>query len=110
MLGLSLVKISGESMDPVLPNGSHILFRRSARIEAGNVVLVDHPQLGVIVKAIASMSERGVELSGFSPLSTSRAKMGVVPLPAMRGKMVMAYLPDGRWLSPKGLPKALSNP
>lgn len=103
MFGLSLVKISGESMDPVLPHGSHILFRRSARIEAGNVVLVDHPHLGVIVKVIANISERGAELEGFSPLSTSRAKMGVVPHQAMRGKMVAAYLPDGRWLTPKSL-------
>lgn len=104
MLGLSLVKISGASMDPVLPEGSHILFRRSTRIEAGNVVLVDHAHLGVIVKTIVKIDERGVELSGFSPLSTSRAKMGVIPHQAMRGKMVMAYLPDGRWLSPKGTP------
>lgn len=115
IFGLTLVKISGESMEPVLPDGSHILFRPIARdrrkivpnIRLGDIVCVDHPRYGRIVKQIASLGDDGFELEGISPKSTSRAKMGRLPYRKLCGKMAMAYLSNGRWLSPETLPRAM---
>lgn len=121
MFGLTLVKVSGESMDPVLPEGSHILFRRitigwagnrakiATNIKLGDIVLVDHPKLGRIVKRIAYLGDDGFELEGISPKSTSRTKMGLLPYRTLRGRMALAYLSSGRWLSPESLPRALAD-
>ena len=51
-LGWSLVRVRGRSMRPCLEHGDFALFRRARRYAVGDVVLVEHPALGRIVKAV----------------------------------------------------------
>lgn len=91
---VSLVKIHGDSMAPALPDTSYALFRRKRRFSVGDIVLVDHPRFGMIVKTITRFtSDNRVGLAGLSLSSTSPAKLGVVPEAAVKGKLLLRHIP-----------------
>ena len=65
MLGFSIARVKGSSLAPQLPHGSIVLFRRRKGLARGDVVLVDHPELGRIVRKISTVGRRGnVYLAG----------------------------------------------
>jgi len=87
-------------MEPMLPDKSIALFRARKGLERGDVVLVDHPEFGVVVKKIAAVSKRGrYALEGTSQYSTSARRLGSVDPDRVQGTMVMRL----RW--PRWLPR-----
>lgn len=89
----SLVKVNGGSMAPVLPDGAYALFRQARSCECGDVVLVDHPQFGLIVKIVSGFTSDGrVGLAGIASLSTSPARLGMVTTASVKGKLVARYV------------------
>ena len=83
LLGFTFARIEGESMQPMLPPGCPALFRRplfrALQVARGDVVLVDHPDFGIIVKrAVAIGDDDQVALEGLSLVSTSPEKLGSV--------------------------------
>ena len=70
-------------MTPLLGDGDYAVVRLRRRVAAlpapGDVVLVDHPTLGTIVKCVGATEPDGhVDLFGLSPDSTSAAALGRV--------------------------------
>lgn len=87
--GLRLVRIDGDSMAPRLPHGTFALFRRTSWIEPDDIVLVQHPVFGRIVKKVVSVSSQGLTLAGLSSRSVSSLSLGPVEHGAVQGKLVM---------------------
>ena len=72
LFGFTLVRVDSASMGLTLPHGSFALFRFKRRVEKDDIVLVDHPQCGIIVKRIAAVSRSGrYALRGMSAMPNS---------------------------------------
>lgn len=76
-------------MEPLLPPGTIALFRARKSVKRGDVVLVDHPEFGMIVKSVRGVEDGGaVALEGLSPHSTSAEKLGSVAPEKVRGTLL----------------------
>lgn len=97
MLGWRLVRIDGHSMAPRIPAGSYALFRRRPSYAVGDIVLVQHPRFGRIVKQAKTASEGRYALQGLAPESTSSEALGTVALSDILGRLVwLSKPPTGR--------------
>jgi len=64
-------------MAPTILDGSFLLLHCWLRVKAGNIVFIEHPQYGDIVKRVASISECGMlTLCGDNAASVSQQQMG----------------------------------
>ncbi|MEO1306192.1 MAG: S24/S26 family peptidase, partial [Pseudomonadota bacterium] len=72
MLGWSLIRVTGSSMRPMLEPGAFAVFKKSRAYAAGDVLLVDHPRFGTIVKRAADVGEKTLWLEGANATSLSR--------------------------------------
>lgn len=88
MLGWSLIRVTGESMYPVLKPGSFAVFRRQAKYEDGDVLLVNHPRFGKIVKRALDVGAKTLWLEGANTNSLSRETMGPIEPNQVQGKLV----------------------
>lgn len=89
LFGFTIARIRGGSMEPMLPSGSIALFRARRSVVRGDVVLVDHPDFGLIVKRANMVDEDGtVALEGTSPASTSAERLGSVKFANVKGVLV----------------------
>ncbi len=59
MLGYTIFRVSGNSMRPVLPHKSAGLFRAARSFKRSDVVLVMHPDHGLLVRKVAGVSKEG---------------------------------------------------
>ncbi|MEM9376125.1 MAG: S24 family peptidase [Pseudomonadota bacterium] len=88
MFGWTLIRVTGESMRPVLSPGAFALFKRQAAYRDGDVVLVDHPRFGRIVKRAIDVTAERLWLEGANARSVSRESIGPVARDYIRGKLV----------------------
>ncbi|MEM9179466.1 MAG: S24/S26 family peptidase [Pseudomonadota bacterium] len=88
MLGWSLIRVTGESMHPMLSPGAFALFKRSTSYRDGDVLLVDHPRFGKIVKRAIDVNADSLWLEGANAHSLSRESMGPVEHARVQGKLV----------------------
>ncbi|MEM1192146.1 MAG: S24 family peptidase [Pseudomonadota bacterium] len=98
MFGLRLVKICGDSMAPVLPDGSYTLFSHAFGLTAEDIVLVEHEQFGTIVKAIARIHRGQFSIKGLSPRSTDEKVLGPVWRHQIIGKLRYTVTGPGKRL------------
>ena len=90
MFGLSLYRVRGASMEPTLRSGDLLLLRqRGAR--HGDVVVVEHPRFGTIVKRVGA---DGL-LQGDGEESTDASRLGKVIDAELRGVAVLVITPSG---------------
>ncbi|MGB3710148.1 MAG: S24/S26 family peptidase [Erythrobacter sp.] len=93
MFGLKLARLRDRSMEPRLPRGSIALFRRAPRTMRGDVVLLDHPEFGRMVKQVSTVGKFGnIYLRGTSRYSRSERELGKVPPTAILGVLVRRLL------------------
>ena len=88
MFGWSLIRVTGESMNPMLKPGTFAVFKRQACYSEGDIVLVDHPRFGTIVKRAIDVSAETLWLEGANTTSLSRESMGPIERGCIRGKLV----------------------
>jgi hypothetical protein len=101
---VQIVRVGGESMSPTLDDGDFVvalgppLVRRH---RPGDVVVVAHARLGLIVKRIAALGPESdwVELAGDAAASCSREALGRVPRRAIVGRAVLRVAPGVRGTS-----------
>lgn len=90
---LHVVRVAGASMSPTLVDGDFVVVlgrRVTRRCRIGDVVVVDHPSLGRIVKRIAARDARGrIALAGDGPLSTTREAIGWLSERAVVGRVCL---------------------
>ncbi|MEO0575881.1 MAG: S24/S26 family peptidase [Pseudomonadota bacterium] len=63
---MRLFRVRGRSMLPTLHDGDYVIGRRyrvgRSRLNSGQVVCVDHPDLGWLIKRVGKLSDAGVQL------------------------------------------------
>lgn len=89
LFGWRLVRIRGRSMEPMLRPGCFALFRPASRVVPGDIVLVNHPEFGLIVKRVARVFGGQCWLTGLSDQSTTMERLGTVGLERVLGRFVL---------------------
>jgi len=76
----TFVKISGDSMLPVLTDGEIVMCKKikPAALRSGLLCLVNHADLGLIIKRLGERDGDRWTLVGDNPASTPSAVMGLV--------------------------------
>jgi nickel-type superoxide dismutase maturation protease len=94
-MGFGLFKVTGDSMLPNYRSGDFVLTfrRRRQAIKPGDVVVVDHPRFGRIIKRISAIPQPDTfTLSGDNHLaSTHSEKLGEVSIDQLQGKVVWCF-------------------
>lgn len=89
-------EVSGDSMLPTLKTGDRVLIDPSARIEAGDLVLANHPYKKSVrmIKRVSSIDSDGTYfLNGDYPAeSTDSQTFGNIPAKDILGKVVARML------------------
>lgn len=88
MFGWSLIRVTGESMRPVLFPGTFAIFRRQTAYEDGDILLVNHPRFGRIVKRAIDVGSRSLWLEGANSNSLTRETMGPIECSQVQGKLL----------------------
>lgn len=88
MLGWTLIRIVGDSMRPLVNPGAFAVFRQRSTYATGDVVLVDHPRFGTIIKRAIDVTPQQLWLEGANSDSLSRETMGPVERRRIKGKLV----------------------
>lgn len=89
LFGFTLILVDGRSMGRVLAHRTLALFRRKRKVSKGDIVLVDHPEFGLIVKTVAAVTINGrYSLRGAKPDSTSEQRLGHVEGKYIKGTLV----------------------
>jgi len=92
---LSLRKIRGTSMYPVMVEGDYIVINHIFwQLNAGDIIVVDHPIYSNIVKRIVTIARNGdLWLKGENIDSVTSEKMGWVKELWVRGKVIYTINP-----------------
>ena len=89
LFGYSIARVSGHGLGSSLPDGSIVLFRRRRGVARGDVVLVDHPELGRVIRKVSAVGRKGnVHLQGTSRHSGEGKPLGKVPRECVLGVKV----------------------
>lgn len=76
---ISIARIEGQSMAPTFASGDYVLGVRpffASSLRVGQVVVIEHPQYGKIVKRIQSISASGgLSLSGDGGASVASCEL-----------------------------------
>lgn len=77
-------------MRPGFNHGDYVVtYRgRSNRYQVGDVVVVRHPRLGVLLKRIEATTQQHIWLQGDNPESLSAAQLGWVAYAHILGKVI----------------------
>lgn len=74
-----LIRVSGQSMSPTLSDGDIVITIKPRRLRAGLIYVVNHSDIGIIIKRLSEFDERGrAVLRGDNARSTSSTVMGTV--------------------------------
>ena len=75
---IKLVKVKGESMSPTLRNGDYVITRKPRHLQAGLIYVVNHSDLGRIIKRLGDMKHDRCYFIGDNPTSTPSTIIGAV--------------------------------
>lgn len=106
MFGWRIARVEGDSMVPTLVDGDYVLARRKIA-SLGDVVLIRHSSLGLIVKRISSFrgETQRYTVAGDNPLSTSSEVLGPVIVDAVIGVIYWRISPRGIFSLRSGTPQ-----
>lgn len=80
-------KVTGGSMLPVLRHGDYV-FLLKWRIKKGDIVVVNHPHFGDIIKRVKSIENAKITLSGDNSSSVNSDQIGEVSYENLLGKVL----------------------
>ncbi len=82
------LRISGESMAPLLRSGDIVLVQLGPRLSRNAVIVAQRPEDGCVVKAVGAIGRRSIELRSlnpdFPPITVPRSEQVVVGTVVMR--------------------------
>jgi nickel-type superoxide dismutase maturation protease len=86
-----LSKVKGQSMSPLFTDGDYLLSisTKLAKLNLGNVVIINHPAYGYIVKEISRKVEKGFFVQGTHPMSTDSQSIGLITPTMIHGKVIL---------------------
>jgi len=90
MFSLRITRIADRGMEPALPYKSLAVFRHAKSVKRSDIVLVDHPEAGRIVKKVAAVSINGrIGLRGMRRTACSTSNVPSVGREQILGKLVL---------------------
>jgi len=99
---LKLVKITGNSMSPTLENGDYVLTKKPRLLRAGLIYVINHIDLGRIVKRLGDIKHDRCYFIGDNPASTPSNIIGAVEKSRVIGQVI--------WIISKTGLKRVRNP
>lgn len=89
---LNIFRVEGDSMSPILTAGDYVIASRLFfTFQVNQLVIVDHPIYGCIVKRIVEISNtKGFYLSGENANSISSKKIGWVRKEDIKGRVLLS--------------------
>ncbi len=94
---MKIARVYGRSLEPAIREGTFAVFRRKREVRRGDIVLVRHPELGKLVKKVATFTLKGrVALHGMSEHGATGEGQASVPRRDVLGTM-MFRIPLLRW-------------
>jgi phage repressor protein C with HTH and peptisase S24 domain len=82
-------------MSPTLEDGDLVLTIRPRRITSGFIYIIDHSDLGRIIKRVSDMKNGRYTLSGDNPKSTPVSLLGRVEPARITHRAVFAWTSKG---------------
>lgn len=95
MFGVKCLKVTGESMEPVIPPGCFILVAKWLLvfpIKPEQRLVINHPKYGLIVKTVAIVDRNGLIWSkGENSKSLSVEQLGPVDKTQLLGRIIGVF-------------------
>ena len=88
---LKLVKVTGNSMSPTLEDGDYVLIRkprRQRKLTLGLIYVINHSELGRIIKRLGDMKHDRCFFIGDNPSSTPSTVIGAVESSRVIGQVI----------------------
>ena len=82
-------------MSPTLEDGDYILIKKPRSLRPGFIYVVNHIDLGLIVKRLEAIENQSAVFSGDNPASLSDTLLGKVDVRRITGCAVLAVTPKG---------------
>ena len=95
MIKRHIIRVSGDSMSPVLEDGDYVLIRRPRKFSLGRIYVVQHSDLGLIVKRLKAEENGRYIFEGDNPASTPSRLIAPVDPKRIRGQVVLVVGPKG---------------
>ena len=95
---LKLVKVTGNSMSPTLEDGDYVLIRkprRQRKLTLGLIYVINHSELGRIIKRLGDMKHDRCFFIGDNPSSTPSTVIGAVESSRVIGQVILAIGKSG---------------
>ncbi len=86
---IRLVKVVGDSMSPTLNDGDYIVTIKPRSVRPGFIYVINHSDLGRIVKRLERIENNRYFLKGDNPKSTPRTVMGPVANDRIIGRVFL---------------------
>lgn len=86
-----LVKVTGNSMSPTLEDGDYVLVkkpRRQRKLTLGLIYVINHSELGRIIKRLGDMKHDRCFFIGDNPSSTPSTIIGAVERSRVTGQVI----------------------
>lgn len=90
MFKIKIHKVRGQSMSPNFLENAFVFSIKYPlqTLQKNDVILVNHPTFGKIIKRISAISEQGIWLKGDNPISTRTEEMGLIAKNQVIGKVI----------------------
>ena len=88
---MRFIKIKGSSMEPILFDRDIILIIKPRTLGVGFIYIVNHPELGLIVKRLAHQENGNFYLAGENKASTPASLIAPVKQERIIGRAVLAF-------------------
>ncbi|PHS77306.1 MAG: peptidase S24 [Robiginitomaculum sp.] len=96
-----LTKVVGDSMSPTLTGGDYVLTIKPRSIRPGFIYVVNHSDLGRIVKRLERIENSQYFFKGDNPQSTPSAVIGPVAKDRIIGRTILRISKSGLKRLPK---------
>lgn len=83
-----LIKVVGDSMSPTLKDGDYVLIIKPRRVRPGFLYVVNHSDLGWIIKRLDRIESDRYFFKGDNPNSTPSAVIGPVTKNRIIGRVM----------------------
>lgn len=94
---MRIARVNGRSLAPELPNGAFAVFRPVKNVQRGHIILACHPDFGMVVKKVATITRKGrISLHGLTEHGTSETRLASVDKREVLGKLLFR-IPFIRW-------------
>jgi len=95
MIKRHIIKISGDSMSPALVNGDYAVIKKPRAFSPGRIYVVQHSDLGLIVKRLKCIENSRYIFEGDNTASTPSSLIAPVEAERIKGQVIFVIGKSG---------------